>query len=118
MRPSDGRPATILIVEDVDWIRASMKRSVEHHGYHAVEATDAAEAILVAEREAPELVLTEEEVPTFDALMERARRHPAFRHVPIVIINPDAEEGTRLGDAILLNGYDHIATLLNNYTRE
>ena len=109
---SDGRPPTILIVEDVGWIRASMKRSVELHGYRAVEAADDAEAVSVAEREAPELVLTEERVPTFRALMEHVRRHPAFRNVPVVIINPDAEDGTRYGDAFLLADYERIASLL------
>lgn len=113
METSDGRPPTILIVEDVGWIRSSMKKSVELHGYRAVEAADDAEAISVAEREAPELVLTEEQIPTFDALMASARSHPALRDVPVVIINPDAEEGARYGDAFLLTAYHRIASLLN-----
>ena len=112
MKIDEGRPPTILIVEDVSWIRASMKRSVELQGYRAVEAADDAEAVAVAEREAPELVLTEEEVPTFDALMEHARRHPALRHVPIVIINPDAEADARHSGALILPDYEHLATIL------
>lgn len=112
MKLSDGRPSTILIVEDLHWIRSSMKKSVEFHGYRAVEAADAAEAIAVAERESPALVLTEEELPTFGALMQHARDHPAFRNVPVVIINPDADDGARYGDAFLLNAYDDIAPLL------
>lgn len=112
MNNSDSRPPTVLIVEDVDWIRASMRRAVELHGYRAVEAPDAEGAVRVAERDAPELILTEEEMPTFEALLERARLHPALRHVPVVIINPDAEDGARLGDAFLLTDYDRLATLL------
>lgn len=113
MKSSGGRPTTILIVEDVGWIRSSMKRSVELQGYRAVEAADDAEAVRVAELEAPELLLTEEELPTFEALMEQARRHPALRHVPVIIINPDADDGARYGDAFLLTHYDRIASLLN-----
>lgn len=112
MKTSDGRPPTVLIVEDVAWIRSSMKRSVEHHGFRVVEAADDAEAVSVAEREAPELVLTEEEVPTFEALLERARTHPALRNVPVVIINPDADNGSRYAEAFLLSDYDRLAPLL------
>lgn len=113
MGSSDERPPTVLIVEDVGWIRASMKRSVELHGCRVVEAADDVEAVRVAEREAPDLVLTEEQVPTFAALLEQTRRHPALRGVPVVIINPDAEEGARHDDALLLTHYDSIVTLLN-----
>lgn len=114
MSTSNGRPQTILIVEDVEWIRSSMRRAVELHGYHVVEAADDEEAARVAAREAPELILTEEEVPTFEALLERARQDPVFRHVPVVIINPDAEDGTRHGDAFLLPDYNRLASLLTS----
>ena len=114
MENSDGRYPTILIVEDIDWIRARMKRSVEHYGYRVAEATDDVEAVEVAERESPKLILTEEQLPTFDALLARVREHPAFRNVPVVIVNPDADEGARHGDAFVLTGYERIASLLNS----
>lgn len=117
MKDCDGRPATILIVEDIDWIRSSMKRSVKREGYRAAQATDDAEAFKVAERESIELILTEEKVPAFDALMARLRGHPALNKVPVVIINPDAEEGARYGDAYLLTSYAHITSLLASLRR-
>ena len=112
MKNSDGRPPTILIVEDIDWIRSSMKRAVERQGYRAAQARDAAEAFEVAERESIELILTEEQLPALDALMARLREHPALSKVPVVIVNPDAEEGARHGDAYLLTDYAHISFLL------
>lgn len=89
-----------------------MKKSVERQGYRAAQASDDAEAFEVAERESIELILTEEELPTFDALMAGLHEHPSLSKVPVVIINPDADEGARYGDAYLLPDYAHISSLL------
>ncbi|HZT58179.1 MAG TPA: response regulator [Pyrinomonadaceae bacterium] len=109
---SDGQRATILIVEDLDWIRSGMKDSVRHLGYHFLEASDDVEAIEMAEAERPDLILTEEELPAFDSLLARIRQHPTLRDTPVVIINPDADEGTRYGDAVVLAGYELLPSLL------
>ena len=102
----------ILIVEDIDWIRSGMKKAVEHEGYRTVETTNDAEAFQLAQQEPPELIVTEEELPTFPALMARLREHATLSSVPVVIVNPDAESGARYGDAYLLADYVHITSLL------
>jgi DNA-binding response OmpR family regulator len=112
MKNFERQHLTILIVEDIDWIRSAMKKAVEREGYGAVEATNDAEAFQLAEREPPELILTEEELPTFDALMARLRDHATLSSVPVVIVNPDAENGARHGDAYLLADYADITSLL------
>ncbi len=112
MKNLDRKDPTILIVEDIDWIRFGMKKAVEHEGYRTVEATNDAEAFQLAEREPPELILTEEELPTFDALMTRLREHPTLSSVPVVIVNPDAKNGARHGDGYLLADYADITSLL------
>jgi len=112
MKISGRRHATILIVEDVDWIRAGMMRSVERYGHRAVAAEDDAEALALAEREPPELILTEEQLPTFGPLMARLRQHPTLHAVPVVIINPDAEDDEPYGDCIVLADYDQIGKVL------
>lgn len=117
MKTEGEHRSTILIVEDIDWIRSGMKRAVEHYGYRVVEATNDAEAFALLERESPALLLTEEKLPTFDALLARLREHPAFRNLPVAIVNPDADEGARHGDAYLLTDYTHIASLLTSLRR-
>ena len=112
MNTYDGRRATILIVEDIDWIRSGMKNSVRLLGHSVAEATDDAEAIEVAEADTPDLILTEEDLPTFDSLLSRLRQHPLLHEIPVVIINPDADENTRYGDAVILNGYEELPSLL------
>jgi DNA-binding response OmpR family regulator len=112
MKNFDRQYPTILIVEDIDWIRSGMKNALEHEGYRAVEATNDAEALQIAEREPVQLIVTEEELPSFDALMARLREHATSSSVPVVIVNPDAEHGARHGDAYLLADYADIKSLL------
>lgn len=102
----------VLVVEDVEEIRSRMKDSLRSYGYEVVEATDADEALLAAERTPPDLIFTEEELPALDDLTERLRRHSDLSQVPIVIINPDEEEGTRYGDIIVLGDYEQLRALL------
>lgn len=112
----DARPQ-VLLVEDLDWLRAQMRDSLERHGYRVTEASDDLEAVAAAERERPALVVTEEELPTFDALLRRARECPALGRVPVAVVNPDAEEGTRYGDAHVINGYEQLELLLDSHAR-
>ena len=117
MANSDGHHPTILIVEDIDWIRAGMKKAVERHGHHAAEVSNDAEAFEFPELESIELIVTEEELPTFNALMARLREHPTLSSVPVVIVDPDAEDGARHGDAYLLPDYADITSLLAGLRR-
>ena len=107
----DG-PATVLVVEDIGWIRAGMKQILRRYGYRVVEAANDAEALKLAENARPDLILTEEEVPTLSALTARLSAHPTLPDVPVVIVNPDAEEGARDGRIIILPDFDSIGRLL------
>lgn len=107
----DARPH-VLLVEDVDCIRALMRASLEAHGYSVAEARDASEAVASAELARPALVLTEEELPTFEALLRSARTHHALAGVHVAVINPDLEDGARYGDARVLPDYEHLEHLL------
>ena len=111
MEYSDGRPK-ILVVEDIDWIRTAMLKGIQSEGYDALEAMNDVEALHVAERESIDLILTEEELPTFDSLMSRLSQHPTLCKVPVVIIHPDADNGARYRDAYLLTDYCDISSLL------
>ncbi len=89
-----------------------MRQAVEREGYRVAEAMNDAEAFGVAELQTIDLILTEEQLPTFSGVMARLREHPTLSHTAVVIINPDAEEGARLGDAYLLAGYADISSFL------
>jgi CheY-like chemotaxis protein len=108
-----GQIPTILIVEDIDWIRSGMRKAVERQGYRVAEARNDAEAFEFAELQSIDLILTEEELPTLNDLTARLREHPTLSHVPVVIVNPDAEDGARLGDAYLLAAHADISAFLS-----
>jgi hypothetical protein len=63
------------------------------------------------------LILTEEKLPTFNALMDRRRENLALGNAPMAIINPDVEEGTRYGDAYYLSDYADIRNFLVSQSR-
>ena len=109
---NSGQTSTILIVEDIDWIRSAMRRAVECQGFRVAEARNDAEAFGFIGLQSIDLILTEEELPTFEDLMTRLREHPTLSNVPVAIINPDADEGARLGDAYLLADYADISSFL------
>jgi CheY-like chemotaxis protein len=109
---------TVLVVEDIDWIRVGMKRYVERYGFKVLVATGDDEAISIAEHTPPDLVLTEEELPTFHALMDQLRNHPTLSHIPVVIVNPDAEENTRFGDALVLSDFGDLEGVITSTRRQ
>jgi PleD family two-component response regulator len=102
-----------LVVEDVGWIRAEMARQLEARGYEVVSAADAAEAMRLAERNTPTVILTEEDLPTFDELVGSVQAHPSLRDVPIVIVNPDPGAEARGDGTVVLPDYDQIERLLS-----
>lgn len=112
METPDAGPPVILVVEDIDWIRAGMTRTLRRYGFRVVVAADDSEAVEIARRERPDLILTEEQLPTFDALLARVRDLPAGRRAPVVVVNPDADEQTRYGDAVVLTDFGQLRTLL------
>jgi len=94
-----------------------MKKVIEGQGYRVVEATNDAQAFEIAERDSFDLIVTEEELPTFNALMARLRGHASLSSVPVVIVNPDSDDGARHGDAYLLADYADISSLLASVRR-
>jgi CheY-like chemotaxis protein len=104
--------ATVLVVEDIDSLRSAMRKRVEGYGFAVIEASDAAEALSAAGRVRPDLILTEEQLPTFRALENFVREHPQLSRVPVVIVNPDAEDGARHGDAVVIADFDQLRRLL------
>jgi CheY-like chemotaxis protein len=101
----------ILIVEDLDDIRAGMKRSVESCGHLVLEASNDEEALALAAQSRPDIFLTEEEMPTLRRLLERLHEQPDLRDIPVVIVNPDKEE-TFDGEIIVLEDFAHLECLL------
>ena len=96
---SERRPEdlTILVVEDYDDMSLAMRLALERQGYHILEASDGAQAVEVAARERPEVILMDLSLPVMDGLKatERIRADPASRDTIIVAVTAHQEQDYR-----------------------
>ena len=79
---------TIMVVEDYDDTRQLLKVGLEQLGYSVLEAINGQEAVDIAERERPDLILMDLDLPILDgiAATQRIRQHAELEHVPIVAV--------------------------------
>jgi len=88
-RVNGHAPPTILVVEDFEDNRFMMRRLLEMSGYQVLEAVNGEEAVALACRELPQLILMDLSLPQLDGLAatRRIRHHPNLRDVPIVAVS-------------------------------
>jgi CheY-like chemotaxis protein len=80
---------TILLVEDFDDTRLMMKLWLIKNGYRVVEAETGEEAIDVARKELPDLIIMDVMMPGMNGLdaTQRIREYQALRRTPIVAVS-------------------------------
>lgn len=87
----------ILLVEDNELNRDMLSRRLIRRGFEVVMAGDGAEALDVAARERPDLILLDMSLPTMDG-WEAARRlkaDAALRGIPVIALTAHAMSGDR-----------------------
>ena len=79
---------TIMIVEDYDDTRILLRRVLERLGYSVLEASNGQEAVDTADREHPDLILMDLDLPILDgiAATQRIRQQAEMEKVPIVAV--------------------------------
>ena len=79
---------TVMVVEDYDDTRMMLKQVLETKGYRVLEAVNGREAVEIAEREQPDMILMDLDLPILDgiAATQRIRKQPAMSGVPIIAI--------------------------------
>jgi CheY-like chemotaxis protein len=102
--------ALFLVVEDFEDSRFMMRQLLEMAGHTVVEATDGEQAVRVALKEKPTIILMDLSLPKLDGLAatREIRRHKGFRHVPILAIS--AHDGDESRAAALEAGCDEYMT--------
>ena len=98
--------ANILIIDDEEQFRNMLKRLLEEEGHHVLEACDGEEALDVAMKEYPDLIIMDIQLPKLNGLevTRRLRYTPAFRHTPIVAITAYAMKGDK--EKVIESGCD------------
>ena len=85
----------ILVVEDTEDNRRIVRDLLTSVGYELIEAADGAEGVAAAEREKPDLILMDIQLPVVDGYeaTRRIRAIPALAQVPIIAVTSYALSG-------------------------
>lgn len=100
---SNGK-RTILLVEDDTFLAGMYVTKLELEGFRVVLASDGEQAVELAEREVPAIILLDIVLPKksgFDVLKE-VKAHAATKDVPVILLTnlgqkEDVEKGLKLG---------------------
>ena len=84
---SENQKRTVLVVEDVDEITWNMTSALKQRGHHVVHASNAEDAIQMAEANRPAMILTDLDLPTFDKLLSLLRAHRTLGNLKVAIID-------------------------------
>jgi len=85
----------ILVIEDTEDNRQIVRDLLESAGYELIEALDGLEGVAAAEREQPDLILMDIQLPGIDGYeaTRRIRTIPALAKVPIIAVTSYALSG-------------------------
>ena len=88
---------TILIVDDEPPILDLVRFTLEDADVRVVEASDGVEALALARRVRPDLILLDVHMPRLDGLeaCRQIRREPALARTPIVMLTAAGQEADR-----------------------
>src|SRR5579859_3699896 len=90
---SDPKPR-ILLVDDAPEIRFLLRKAFERSEVQLFEAANGMEAVRLLPEVAPDLVLTDMEMPQLDGLglIEAIRRTPRLTRTPVVVMSGDTTD--------------------------
>lgn len=99
MIEKDSRDQTILIVEDADDARYFMRLELEQLGYLILEAENGQQAVDIALRERPDIILMDLSLPIMDgiAATEKIRASEELKAVSIIAVTAHQETDFRAG---------------------
>ena len=87
------------MVEDGAEISTSMSAALDKRGHRVMHASNAEQAIQIAEVNRPALILTDLELPTFDKLLNLLRGHADLNETVVAIIDlnhPNVDSGIKV----------------------
>ncbi len=100
----------ILLVDDEQDLVWAIRHSLRDEGYEVLTAYDGAEALSVAQRQRPDLVVLDIVMPRLDGLQvcHRLRRDPALAAVPILFLTVRSDVEDRI-KGLNQGGDDYVA---------
>jgi two-component system cell cycle response regulator DivK len=85
----------VLVVEDHEENRRILRYLLGSGGYEMLEAVTGDEGVAMAERERPDLILMDIQLPGLDGYeaTRRIKGNPELRHIPIIVVTSYALSG-------------------------
>jgi type II secretory ATPase GspE/PulE/Tfp pilus assembly ATPase PilB-like protein/CheY-like chemotaxis protein len=89
-----GVGTCVLLVEDEDALRRVMKDLLEREGYIVAEARDGVEALDEVDRQAPDVIILDLNLPGLDGygVLQQLRSRPATRSIPVMVLTAKGDE--------------------------
>jgi len=89
---------SILVVEDYEDTRLMLKKALESKGHRVLEAANGKEAVEIAGRELPNLILMDLDLPVLDGIgaTQRIRGQAELSEVPIIAVTAYPMSFTRV----------------------
>jgi len=87
------KKATILVADDDPRLQRLTQYTLEQQGFRVLVASDGPEALDIAKRELPDLILLDVMMPTLDGfeVLRRLRRDPRTQHIIVIFLTSKAE---------------------------
>lgn len=87
----------ILLVEDNDSSRDMLSRRLRKHSFEVTTATTGQEALDMARREQPDVILLDMSLPVMDgwAAVRELRADARLRHIPVIALTAHAAQEDR-----------------------
>ena|SRR5262249_32332768 len=79
----------VLVAEDQDDMRSMLEICLRSEGHDVITARDGLEALEIARREAPDILITNLEMPRLDGLglMRRLRGELHLNDIPVIVLS-------------------------------
>jgi two-component system cell cycle response regulator len=102
-------PPLLLVAESSEAIRAALVSRLGEHGYRVAQAGDGERALELVEREPPDVVLLDHELPGLDgmAVLERLREHDELAAVPVIMLT-ESRDRELLVEALRRGAHDYL----------
>jgi two-component system nitrogen regulation response regulator NtrX len=97
----------VLIIDDEDAVRSSLKMIFEYEGYETLQAANGPLGLKLAEQEAPDLVFLDVRMPQLDGLEVLKRLKEKDAALPVVILSGHGTVKTAV-EAVKLGAFDFI----------
>jgi PAS domain S-box-containing protein len=99
MMDAPARSARVMLVEDSDVQAIELKSILESNGYDVVRVASAEAAMDMLNRDAPDLIIADYQLPNMDGseLTRQLRLNERTRAIPIVLMTSDERIGERAG---------------------